>query len=227
MGDSDCWTPARIELRARLARNSGSLAELYHGSVELMFNTPVPGKICLVSHAVREIRNRLPEAISGIKGEGRLDYPSRLDEISALWRETGLPVDGSLSATSVATGDPIETATPDQLIDRTLFSKIASLIGDHGAARERPDEAALRLFVAAAPENVASQDSLRPVIREWRRVTNWFVRRAHDTGRLDTDCDAAEFRRNFEHFERILGALVSGFFSTAEGLDAILEDTNS
>lgn len=227
MGDSECWTPARIELSAWLTRNAPSLAELYQGSVELMFNRPGPGRIRFVSHAVREIRNRLPDAISGVKGGGRLDYPSRLDEISRLWEQAGLPTDGSLAAAPMATGDSKDATTPDLAIDRALFAKMGRLIGDHKAAREKPDAAALRLFVGAAPENAASQASLRPVIMEWKRVTDWFVRSDHDTGRADADCDLAEFRRKFEHFERILGALVRGFFSTAEGLDAILEDTNS
>jgi len=228
VSDSDCWTPPRIELRAWLDRQRPSLAELYHGSVELMFNKPVPGTIRFVSHAVREIRNRLPDAISGEKGGARLNYPDRLDEISTLWEQTGLPIDGSLAAAPMATGDSTDTAAPDVLIGRTLFSKVGSLIGDHRAAREKPDEAAFRLFVGAAPENAASRDSLRPVIREWRRVTDWFFRSDHDTGRVDADCDCAEFKRKFEQFERILSTLARGFFDiTAEGLDAILEDTNS
>lgn len=229
MGDSDCWTQERIELRAWLDRKRSSLAELYHGSVELMFNKPVPGTIRFVSHAVREIRNRLPDAISGVKGGGRLNYPDRLDELSSLWEQTGLPVDGSLAAAPMATGDSTDTATPDVLIGRTLLSKVGSLIGDHRAAREKPDEAALRLFVGAAPENAASRDSLRPVIKEWRLVTEWFS--PHDTGRVDADCDFAEFKRKFRQFERILSTLARGFFDVTaegvEGLDAILEDTNS
>ena len=145
-----------------------------------------------------------------------------------MWEQTGLPVDGSLAAAPMATGDSTDTATPDVLIGRTLFSKVGSLIGDHRAAREKPDEAALRLFVGAAPENAASRDSLRPVIKEWRRVTDWFFHSDHDTGRVEADCDFAEFKRKFEQFERILSTLARGFFDiTAEGLDAILEDANS
>jgi hypothetical protein len=192
-----------------------------------MFAHSVPGRVCFVSHAVREIRNRLPDAISGVKGGGRLDYPSRLDEISQLWEQSGLPVDGSPATVSMMAGDPNVTMTTELPMDRTLSSKIGRLVGDHKAARDKPDDAALRLFVAVAPENAASKDSLRPIIREWKHVTDWFYQRAHISGRVDADCDAAEFARNFEHFERILGALVRGFFSTAEGLDAILEDTNS
>jgi len=127
----------------------------------------------------------------------------------------------------MTTSDGVTAATSDMLIDRALFSKIGRLVGDHRVARQKPNDAALRLFLGAAPENAVSRDSLRPVIMEWRRITDWFVKRDHDTGRLDAECDPRELKQKFEHFERILAALVRGFFSTAGALDAILEDTNS
>jgi hypothetical protein len=111
-------------------------------------------------------------------------------------------------------------------IDRRVFIKVAELVRDHVVARERPEEAAIRLFEAIAPENRALRNTLQPVIQQWLVVTNWFVARAHDSGQRDAEYDQEELRTKFEVFEGVLAALVRGFFSTVEELDDLLEDTN-
>jgi hypothetical protein len=116
---------------------------------------------------------------------------------------------------------------PDISIPRPLFLLIARLVRDHVATRSKPEDSAFRLFEACVPENQQQRDALRPVIQQWLEVTDWFMRRAHDSGRIDADCNEDEIRRNFELFESILGALVRGFFAMVEELDEILEDTNS
>src|SRR5206468_3791317 len=157
----------------------------------------------------------------------RLQYTNRLDDLTKLWVRTGLPSDGSFPNTAfgVAAGSTPETS--EIPIDRRVFIEVAGLIKDHLAARERPEETAIRLFEAIAPENRGLRDTLRPVIQQWLVVTNWFMARAHDSGQTDGDCDEGEFRAKFELFEAVLGALVRGFFSTVKELDDILEDTNS
>jgi hypothetical protein len=64
LGERDAhWTRNRRELAEWLGGISPSIAELYQGAVELLFHRPVPGFSRFVSHAVREIRNRLPQEI--------------------------------------------------------------------------------------------------------------------------------------------------------------------
>lgn len=225
-GEPDCWTPRRIELRGWLQRNAPSLGELYESSVALMFVTPMPGRIRLIAHAVREIRNRLPDVISGAKSGATLQYKNRLDDVTKAWLRGGLPTDGSFPNTTLGLGgEPPET--PDIPIDRRVFMEVSRLVKDHVAARQRPEEAAIRLFEAIAPENRPLRDSLRPIIRQWLSITEWFVARAHDSGQTDADYDEREFRAKFELFEAALAALVRGFFITVKELDEILEDTNS
>lgn len=222
----DCWTPARLELRAWLERNAPSLAELYEGAVLLMFVSPVPGRVRFVAHAVREIRNRLPDVISGVKVQGRLDYKTRLDGLSELWKRSGLATDGCLPDSRPLDG-PATPASPDILIDRHLFMEIAALIKDHITTRAKPEDAAIRLFEGVAPENQRLRDTLRPVVRQWLAITDWFMGRAHDSGAIDADCEAHHLREQFEIFEMMLAALTRGFFSTVDDLDEILENTNS
>ena len=90
-------TRERQELCAWMHRNNAaSLAELYEGAVRLLFESKLPGRVRLISHAVREIRNRLPVVISGERSNSRLDYTSRVDQISNRWQRNGFRVDGSL-----------------------------------------------------------------------------------------------------------------------------------
>jgi len=69
-------------------------------------------------------------------------------------------------------------------------------------------------------------EALRPVIDQWLNITDWFMRKAHDSGKADSDVDIREFRRQFDVFEATLGALLRGFFATIGELDEILEETN-
>jgi hypothetical protein len=64
-------------------------------------------------------------------------------------------------------------------------------------------------------------------VHQWLDVTEWFVKRVHDSGTQDISIDEGEFVHRFELFETTLGALVRAFFKTVEGLDEVLEDANS
>jgi len=218
------WTPKRRELLEWLSDHVPSLAELYQGAVHLLNGAqPIPGRSRFIAHAVREIRNRLPSVVAGVKS-GRLDYKNPLDDIAKEWERNDLPLDESIP-TSMAKSD----ASPSEgiLVPHRVFQKIASLVREHKEARERPEEAARRMFVALAPENKDFIDQLRPVVIRWLEVTNWFVRCVHDSGRIDDELISDEFIRNFELFEDTLGALIRAFFTTTEELDEILEEANS
>jgi len=220
------WTPTRLDLQAWLQRNAPSLAELYEGSVKLIYDVPIPGWVCFVSHAVREIGNRLPEIVSGIKNQSRLDYKTRMDDIARDWEKAGLGVDGSSSG-SVFSRESATDMPSDREVPQPLWGLITAIVRDHVKTRETTLEAATRLFEGRAPENQKLRDALRPAVLQWLQVKNWFMERAHNSGKVDASYDKDELRRQFELFESSLGALVRGFFSTVKELDEILEDTNS
>lgn len=192
-----------------------------------MFVTPLRGRVRFVAHAVREIRNRLPDTFSGSKSGGNLQYKNRLDALTGVWTRAGLSVDGSLPHVALGGSSTAPPEGGELPIDRRVLIEVAGLVKDHVASRERPEDAAVRLFEAIAPENRVLRETLRPVIQQWLDVTNWFVARAHDSGRTDAEHDEEELRAKFELFEAVLAALVRGFFSTVKELDDILEDTNA
>jgi hypothetical protein len=223
-GEQDThWTRNRRELAEWLESVSPSISELYQGAVELLFYQQVPGFSRFVSHAVREIRNRLPHEVSGLESAGRLDYKSRMDELATLWKRAAPGVDGKGTETGA---NEVGLAEPGIAVPKRVALKIAALVDDHERARERPRDTAMRLFEGVAPRNQKYRDSVRPVVMQWMEVCNWFMERTHESGSKDTDFDLAELRKNFELFESTLLAMsraVSAFFENAEELDAILQ----
>jgi len=219
----DYWNEMRKELRAWFERNAPSLGELYEGALRMVFDEKFPGRVRLVSHAVREIRNRLPDVIAGYKS-GLLSYKNRLDKIAEIWERYGLPLDGSLPIKVTKQESPLTTEVP---IPIKVYRKIAKLICDHIQTREKPSEAAKRLFQAIDPKNEKAEGILRPRIDHWIEVTEWFVKRAHERGATDDEMGADELRERFEIFEAALSAMLREFFKTEDELNAILEEANS
>jgi len=211
-----CWTTDRDQIRAWLQRNAPSLAELYEGAVLLLYANPLPGRVRFIAHAVREIRNRLPDAIAGPTKSRRLDYTSRIDAIVKL----------SGARTLIAEiGDTAAPLNPTVNIDRKLARKIADLFQDHLTTRAKPLDAARRLFQTVAPENTVGE-TLTPVLQHWINTTEWFMALTHDNRRTDNECPAQELQHRFTLFESAIAAVIKPFFETLEDLDAILEDAN-
>lgn len=190
----------------------------------MVFEQRFPGRTRFVAHAVREIRNRLPDVITNTKTGGTFPWKNRLDDLAKEWKKAGFTLDGSMPA-NITGGQT--TPSPDVPITPRLFRGVASLLRDHLEAREKPEASAIRLFVGIAPENQAPRDALRPIVHQWLEVTEWFVGKAHDSGTQDISIDEADFVYRFELFEMTLRALVRAFFKTVDGLDEILEDANS
>jgi hypothetical protein len=225
MTDAGQWTRNRQELLDWLRKTSPSLSEIYQGAVEMLFDRPIPGFSRFVSHAVREIRNRLPGVIAGTVSSGRLDYKSRLDDIAVHWKRAGVLVETKASEPRGST-----SALQHQgiVLPRKLARKIGSLITDHDAAREKPRDAAIALFEGVAPRNQRFRDTLRPVLLQWMQVCDWFMERTHESGAIDGDIDPAEFRKKFELFESTLLAIVRGvsaFFDNTDELDLIIRES--
>jgi len=139
------WTPARHELMGWFKRNAPSLGELYEGAVCLLLESPIPGRFRFIAHAVREIRNSLPDVIVERSDRQQFDWKGRLDKLEDVWSRT-VPPSGGLG-TSITTPGPSLPSTSDLVpMPRRLFRMIESLLADHAAARLRRREAAERLY---------------------------------------------------------------------------------
>lgn len=66
-GDSPAWwTADRSRLHRWLERSIPVLAPMYLGAGQMVFEEKFPGRVHFVSHAVREIGNRLPSAFAEV-----------------------------------------------------------------------------------------------------------------------------------------------------------------
>jgi len=192
----------------------------------MLFENSFPGRVRFVAHAVREIRNRLPDVISGSVARMRLDYINRLDDLAKKWQRAGFPIDGSLP-TKISLVDEARPSDMEIPMPLSLYRDVARLVRDHFQTRVKPVDAAKRLFQAIDPNNEQDEATLRPRIENWLDVTEWFVRRVHDNGLTDDQLDVEDVLKKFEIFETALFALTSPFFETLGELDEILEEANS
>lgn len=216
-------TAQRREVLAWFERNAPLLGELYAGALCMVHDPGFPGRTCFVAHAVREISNRLPDVVAGPKTEGRLDYTNRLDEIAKKWVRAGLSLDGTVTPITELGSEPSNGVE----VPLRLFSDIARFVRDHLETREKPIDAAIRLFEGIAPEDQNVRDVLRPIILQWIESAKWFMGMVHIPASEDRNLDIKEFLRHFELFENSLAALLGKFFDTVEVLDEILEEANS
>jgi hypothetical protein len=224
-----CWTPNRKELLEWLRRNATSLAELYEGAILLLTLAHPPGYTRFVAHAVREIKNRLPDAIFGTTSGGRLDYTNRLENVAKDWKEAGFPIDGTAPVAETSRSS-VESLVFEVPLPRNLFLKVAKLLADHEEHRRKPIDAAIRLFEGNMDENQNFRNALRPVVEQWLAVNKWFMAKVHDSGATDVAVGFDDLQKNFELFESSLLVIVRGpsaFFATTAEIDEILEDANS
>jgi hypothetical protein len=186
--EDSAWTRSRKELRRALSDVAPSLAELYQGSVLLLYQNQLPGWSRFVAHAVREIRNRLPHEIGGHTISQRVDYENSMDRIAHLWRKAGLDTSDIRVDLMSPEGAPRQNNDKRQL-PGGLFRAISKLIQRHRQSRvTRPDQAR-KLFQACSAETDKNIQAIGPVIDQWMEVTEWFVKKAHDSGKTDADFD--------------------------------------
>lgn len=222
------WDENRKELRGWLERNGADhLGQLYEGCLMILYTPNFPGQKRFVSHAVREIRNRLPDVIAGKKAGGTFAWKTRLDELVVDWNRAGISFDTPPLPSATA---PSETSTaPGAVpIPKKLFERIRKTLKDHAETREKPLEAARRLFEAVAPENKKLRNEVMPLLEQWIEITEWFVKETHESVSPENPGDVTdELIKKFQQFELTLLSLVGKFFKTLGGLDEILEDTNN
>jgi len=224
---ADVWTRPRRELLDWFRRNDApALGELYEGAVELLLVLRVPGRLRFVCHAVREIRNRLPDVVTGARNSGRFDYLTPLDELAADWNAHGLGAAPGAVGQFSAEGGEVNpsTALP---IPVPVVEKIRRLLAGHVTARERKADAAKRLFEGCCRSDRKTGDAQYVAVSEWLRVTDWFESKTHQPCEQSEAVDWGEVERRFEHFEAALYSLLGRFFTTVDALDEILGKANT
>jgi hypothetical protein len=178
-----------------------------------------PGRVKFVWHAIREIRNRLPDALAGeVKGSST-EYGDLTEAVSCRWKEDGLPEDGAMPIASTA--DPSAAGPDRHEISHDLLVAVADLVGGHIAAANRNEAKARRLFEAIAGGPVPAY-----VVKAWLKGGRNAHRLAHVANTPVSAADEARLLEDFELFEQALWAIASRSFQNMDDLDEILAATN-
>ena len=210
------WTAQRRRLINWLKDKAPSLAELYETAVILLEQQHLPGRSRIIAHCVREIANSLPAILAGVE-RTRLEYDKRVDEIALARERLGrLPVQLPESMGSTSIPDPQEALIQD------FLNQIDELIKEHKASQAKRDLIAEQLFQANRPENRHLGDALRPILRRWIKLKEWFVGHAHDNGKTDAEYDWNDIKGRFILFERTVLTLGQGFFETIADIDELI-----
>lgn len=226
------WTTTRLKILEWLEEQAPPLAQLYEGAVCLVFEQPIPGKLRFVAHAVREIRNRLPDYISSSNGHKRLEYTNEVNKLVEIWQGCGFSLEQTVPDSQMNTSGNLPPPSPDIPVPQQLFLTIQQLLQKHLEVPLSNREKAIRFFELCIPAKQSSPETLRPIANHWRNVTEWFMEQTHDKGKVDkveAKPNEQELQSKFELFESFLieCARAQSFYITTDKLDEILEDTNS
>jgi hypothetical protein len=195
------------------------LAELYGGVVDLLYASKPPGVGRFVAHAVREIRNRLPDAIPGVVGTHHAAPVDtrRLDGLAASWHEHG-PVLEPVDVSSRTEAEVVVT------IPLTLAQAIDQALTGYGERRRRKAERVASMFAVQSGQERVGGTDLALLANHWLDTTKWAEKTVH----VGKPClKSPELEEKFEIFERTLSGLLCYFFTAVDDLDEILDRANS
>ena len=211
------WTPERQALQLWLRRIAPHLAPIYHAGLRMVMDKVFPGRVHLVAHAIREIRNRLPDAVAGETEVGP-EYHDLARRVHGEWKGVGVSAFKERSEPPVAGRDRYE-------VSGGLMEAVSALVDSYGRRDGRRRRNAERLFAA-----LGGSDPRPFVIDHWFRTDDWVQNYMH-VGTTPHSREAEEeVGVTFEQFERSLMALSMGSsrpHEHLEVLDGLLESANS
>ncbi len=213
------WTPKRAALHRWLEQNAPALAPVYESATRMALDDAFPGRVWFVAHAIREIRNRLPDAVAGEVAAGRTDYPRLAGAVHEQWIQDGLPPDGARSIN--APSEPSASEVGRTEVSAELIRAVADLVAGHLAAGDNNEANARRLF-----EALGGVPPPMYVVKAWLRGTRWANAFAHVRNKPLSLGDEQSLALNFVAFEDALMAISSRSYENMESLDEILGAAN-
>jgi hypothetical protein len=224
LGDNDYLrAPRRRELLTWMKREAPSLAPAYEGALHILHSDDFPGKVHFVSHAVRDIYNKLPEVLDGAtkrKNSGEV-YPSLVANLANCWDQEAMLTAESTSkrVAPAAGGEAIR-------VSRRLLMCLRALLERHREMKAQPSTAQHLGRVLYSLNPTHDFRISERLVKRLDYERKWFTNRAHlasSSVKLD---DEAGLTDHFERFERTLFSFVSHFFSGTHELDEILREAN-
>lgn len=213
------WTPKRNALLTWFERTAPALAPVYEGAVTIVSHDEFPGRVVFVWHAIREIRNRLPDAVAGENQGSRVEYGDLVAEIHRCCLADGWQEDGGVllpgSDTPPATGPGRLLISPDVMV------AVANAVAGHTAVANRNKANAERLFAAVSGSNVPAY-----AVRVWNRTGRRAYKLAHVGNEPVSAQDESALADEFAAFEGTLHSFANRSFENMDDLDEILLAAN-
>jgi hypothetical protein len=213
------WTAKRLGLRDWLQRTAPQLAEVYAGAVTMAFDRNFPGRVVFVWHAIREIRNRLPDAVASEVDSSSLEYRQLVDAIQRCWIDDGWPNDGAIALSD--SREPSASGPARYEVSRDLLLAVGRLVGGHAAIADRNLANAQRLLDAVAGSAVPAY-----VVRTWRAGGRRAHKLAHVHNKPVDPDDEASLESDFTAFEAGLMTIANRSYENMDDLDEILGSAN-
>lgn len=218
---AESWLgPERIDLLGWLENHAPAIAPIYRGALALAMFGSFPGRAHFIAHAIREIRNRLRDALGLRVGRRDARYEQFIEKVRERWLADGLPEDGRLL--SRAGSAPLASGPPGRRVSDELLASVGELIEEHNEVQEIGRIRDGHAFVA-----LSDRGPVPPYFVDyWRRLYRGVHGVAHLGDKpLSAEVDG-EWVANFREFEEILMALSKRSYETLDDLDVLLERAN-
>ena len=213
------WTPERQVLLAWLENASPQLASVYAGAVVIATDSAFPGRVVFVWHAMREIRNRLPDALAGPLEGSSVQYGDLAAQIRRCWVDDGWPEDGSLALTEPSV--PTASGPERHEVSRDMLVSVARLVAAHAQIGDRNQVNDRRLF-----ESVAGTAVPLYAVQAWAKDRRRAHKLAHVHNKPPDPQDEASLDPDFSAFEAMLMVLANRSYENMDDLDEILASAN-
>ena len=214
------WRPERASLYRWLDRVAPQLAPVYLGALRMAMDEGFPGRVHYIAHSIREIRNRLPDAIDGTLKLPMSNYPSYVEKVQKQWVVQGFAPDGvapslTMSGASGSTRDEVA-------VSAEFIGAVAELILEHSrvtVGREELEEPRFEAMCGPGPHPAYVLDGLR-------RATDSVHKFAHVGDKPLAPAAEAEWTDRFLAFEEFLMMISRGVTENFDAADDFLKLAN-
>ena len=210
-----------MELLGWLNTYAPALVPLYRGALSLAMRDSFPGRVHLIAHAIREIRDRLPGALGPKVQRRDAGYEHLTDRIHKRWVDEGLPQDGRLRLPEGSA--PSESGPARREVSHQFLAAVGRLIEAHTEARANREARERSGFRALSEHGPSPQY----VVKNWNDLFPDAHQYAHSWDEpLPAGADG-EWVENFFVFERHLMAVFRPAYENLADLDKLLGEANN
>ena len=203
----------QIRIAGWLEEKRPDLASMYRGARELLASTSNPGdertRVSHICHSMREIMNRLPGAL-GIAGAGSggprsSTHVRKLPAIAARFPNLELLQD-------------VENVPVPQELAALLGELVKTAVAEDG-----------RVAANAAALLTDDGNIKHPAVREWRDLTDFFVKWAHlHDEQSDAQCIPSDddLMQRIKLAEALMDGIRAEFFDSLHAIEDLLTEAN-